>query len=100
MTMMRNEEKSIRRPMGPDSMISFHGLKITLKILSASAPNQADLRQLCADAVSICDELHIGIDIAYRQRLIQAGARSNSWSGAPSQWRLGDAGGASRLEWA
>lgn len=72
MTAIRTDEKSTRRPMGPDSMITFHGLKTTLKILSASAPDQADLRQLCADAVLICDELQIGIDIAYRQRLIQA----------------------------
>lgn len=51
-------------------MIVFSGLR--WKILAATAPSCCDLADVCREAVDHCTVLRVGIDLSFRDDIIEA----------------------------
>lgn len=53
-------------------MIVFSGLARVFRIMSAHAPACCDPAEICREAVQHCDEFGVGVDLRFRDVIIEA----------------------------
>lgn len=52
-------------------MIVYSGIRRTIKIMTASAPCTSDPAELCREAVEHCNKFGFGIDLTFRDDIIE-----------------------------